>query len=357
MSLENKRNYVLDLLRFLFSIMIVIHHSFVITNGEFRYAPSGYIGVEFFFLVTGFYMMSYIERFWQKKGQEPVDIGLETRRFVLKKADKIWPYLIVSDVVALIALAVYLKEDIVHNVIYAFSEIFMVQMAGFPGSYPTGTAWYLSALMLALLVLFPVALKFKSMFLNVLAPLISVMIIGYLSLMYGSVGSDPGVWVGHFGKGLLRAIAEIALGAVCYGVSRQFEKCKVRLTLEVVLGMLEILCYAGVAYVAYRFQPGKTDVFAIGLLFAGVVITASRKSISYRLCNFRFFGVLGKLSMTIFLNNFYWSKCVRSMFPAASEKELLLYYMGISLLTAVVVYIAASGVRTVIQKLKTHILR
>ena len=93
MRIEHKRNYVLDAMRFLFSFMILIHHSYLITDGKFRYAPSGYIGVEFFFIVTGYYMMVHIERRWREQQTEAMDLGGETRTFALKKLTKIWPYL------------------------------------------------------------------------------------------------------------------------------------------------------------------------------------------------------------------------------------------------------------------------
>ncbi len=352
MGIVHKRNYVLDALRFLFSIMILIHHSFLITDGKFRYAPSGYIGVEFFFMVTGYYMMVYIERRWREQQTEIIDTGGETRNFVLKKMMKIWPYLIVSVVVSIVVCFIVLKEDILHGIVYAYSELLMLQMAGFWGSYPTGAAWYLSALILALLFLFPVAMKFRSMFLNVIAPLMAVMILGYLTLTYGSVGSDPGFWNGYYGKGLIRAVAEISLGAVCFGVSSYISRWKSDIVSKVLFGIAEVFCYTGVAYIAYKYQPGKTDILAILLLFAGIAITTSRQSIWYEYFNFKIFGVLGTLSMAVFLNNYYWSKCMRTIFPAASVTQLMVYYVVISLVTALAVHVVVVVLRFGIHRVR-----
>ena len=352
MKVVHKRNYVLDALRFLFSIMILIHHSYLITDGKFRYAPSGYIGVEFFFIVTGYYMMVYIERRRRERETEVLDIGTETRNFVMKKIAKIWPYLLVSDVVSIIVCFIVLKEGILHGIVYAYSELLVLQMAGFWGNYPTGTAWYLSALVLALLFLYPLAVKFRSMFLNVIAPLMAVLILGHLTLTYGSVGNDPGLWDGYFGKGLVRAVAEISLGAVCFGVSSYISRWKSTIVSKVLFGIAEVFCYAGVAYIAYKYQPGKNDVLAILLLFVGIAITTSRQSIWYEYCNFKIFGVLGKFSMVVFLNNFYWSKCMRTIFPAASISQLMVYYVAVSLLAALAVYGVVAVMRFGIHRVK-----
>lgn len=355
MRIEHKRNYVLDAMRFLFSIMILIHHSYLITDGKFRYAPSGYIGVEFFFIVTGYYMMVHIERRWREQQTEAMDLGGETRTFVLKKLTKIWPYLLISDVVSIVVCFIVLKEGILHGIVYAYSELLMLQMAGFWGNYPTGAAWYLSALILALLFLFPIAMKFRSMFLNIIAPLMAVLILGHLTLTYGSVGNDPGLWDGYFGKGLVRAVAEIALGAVCFGVSSYISRWKSSIVSKVFFGIAEVFCYAGVAYIAYKYQPGKTDILAIMLLFAGIAITTSRQSIWYEYFNFKIFGVLGTLSMAVFLNNFYWSKCMRTIFPRASISQLMVYYVVISLLTALVVYGVVAVLRFGIHRVRAAV--
>jgi hypothetical protein len=49
---NSKRNGFIDFLKFIFAIIILIHHSWQF----FPILPIGYIGVEFFFLVTGWLM-------------------------------------------------------------------------------------------------------------------------------------------------------------------------------------------------------------------------------------------------------------------------------------------------------------
>ena len=52
-----KKNYTIDLLRFIFCIVIMLFH----ISGEIEGTPFnfGYMGVEFFFIVTGYYLTAH----------------------------------------------------------------------------------------------------------------------------------------------------------------------------------------------------------------------------------------------------------------------------------------------------------
>ena len=58
----NKRNGAIDLLKFLFSLMIVIYHGRLFANAENPLFRAGKIGVEFFFIVSGYLMAAKAEK-------------------------------------------------------------------------------------------------------------------------------------------------------------------------------------------------------------------------------------------------------------------------------------------------------
>lgn len=51
------RNGIIDFMRFVFSILVVLEHTFLFRGRML----AGYIGVEFFFIVTGWLLMKHIE--------------------------------------------------------------------------------------------------------------------------------------------------------------------------------------------------------------------------------------------------------------------------------------------------------
>ena len=66
-----EHNYFVDFLRFVFSIGILFYHSWRFTgvfgNGI---ANSGFLGVDFYFMVTGYLMINSIRN--HKKSKDPV---------------------------------------------------------------------------------------------------------------------------------------------------------------------------------------------------------------------------------------------------------------------------------------------
>lgn len=331
----DKRNYVLDLLRFVFALIIIIHHSYFMI-GKYIYAPSGYLGVEFFFMVSGIFMMRDIENI----NGCIQDIGVKTRKFIAKKVIKIAPYFFMSILVSyLIRFFLGNEKNLIHNILYGILEMLMLQMAGFPSYCATGVAWYLSALFLACILIFPLALKYKTTYVNIIAPFSSTMLIGWLYQKYSSIGSDPGLWCGNFHKGFVRALAEISLGTLIFYFSQYISDhlSEKRMT-KIFLGIIELICYLIVIAIIFLFQSGDKDLFAILFLFIGLAITVSKKLIIYQLMNFKIFGVLGKYSITMFLNNVYWAMVFKNISFGLSNLQMLIIYMSVSFVTSLIIY-------------------
>ena len=69
---------------------------------------------------------------------------------------------------------------------------------------------------LALIVLYPIALRYKSIYKNIIAPLVSIVLLGYIIRSTGNIGNAPGQCLGFFQIGVWRAIADIAIGSILY---------------------------------------------------------------------------------------------------------------------------------------------
>ena len=59
-TMSAKRNGKIEFLRFLFSLIIVVHHSRMFLGDEISPFLGGSLAVEFFFFVSGYLMMAYI---------------------------------------------------------------------------------------------------------------------------------------------------------------------------------------------------------------------------------------------------------------------------------------------------------
>ena len=87
MQLKSARNGEIDVLRFVFSIIIVLHH--FDQTFPIGMMKDGYIAVEFFFMVTGFLMVHSLHKLEpQPKGAS--EIADATWRFVFRKIKRRW---------------------------------------------------------------------------------------------------------------------------------------------------------------------------------------------------------------------------------------------------------------------------
>ena len=339
------RNYVIDLLRFIFCFMIVVHHSFMM-YGEYKYAPTGYMGVEFFFIITGFYMM---DKASQLNGTS-YDLWTEVRQFLFHKIIKILPILGVS-IVFSVLLQYIAKIDlsIIKNIIKAIPELLMLQMFGISSSYPTGAAWYLSAMFIALTILYPVALKYYSWYKNVGALFIALVLIGYIMHCTCTIGSDPGSYLGLFPKGVLRAFAEISLGAFLYPIVKEVKQNEYELGQKIIIGIVEVLGYICCIYIMLKYQAGQTDFYVLVLLLVSISITLSEKSILFELLNKRVWGMFGNISMVWFLNNFYVARCLPAIFTTYHNKKLLYIYIIFSFVLTLGVQVCVNVLNQIIK--------
>ena len=102
------RQYSIDFLKIVATILIVFHHyqqifieqtgtwygKVLFYNGSFYF---GYV-VEFFFIVSGFFMYRYIQR---------IQEGLTFKNFILKRTSRLIPLMAVAAVVYEIFLAMF----------------------------------------------------------------------------------------------------------------------------------------------------------------------------------------------------------------------------------------------------------
>lgn len=101
-----KRNYGLDFLKIVATILIVFHHYQQILNIEFKginfYGRKFYFGylVEFFFLVSGFLMFNYIEK---------IKVGLTFKDFFIRRIIRLMPLIIIAAISYEILLYIYPK--------------------------------------------------------------------------------------------------------------------------------------------------------------------------------------------------------------------------------------------------------
>lgn len=300
-------NGEIDFWKFIFSIIIVLHHSYCLFGDEifcFRY---GSLAVEFFFIISGYFLASSVMR-----NQKPYDkktIGSETASFVFKKGYALIYYMMFSVVLKLIVLAATkgFKETILNKKIFLIiTDVLFLNMSGIPAYKINAPIWYISAMLLAMMVIYPLLRKNSDFFVSVISPLTAIFLYGFMMKHDTYLGSSD-LWYSAVYKGVLRAFAGLALGCFVFKLSQSMKNqplfCGGKKFTPHILSALELIAMFGAVYSTYKmgiddikFQPIVVMVFSFGF----IICTSKAASISH-MFKFKFFKYLGKLSTTIFI--------------------------------------------------------
>lgn len=297
------RNSSIDILKLIFSIAIVLfhfgkHHGFNLVQG-------GYIFVEGFFMITGYFMMNSVSK------AQNTDIGRDTLKFITHKYLSFAPMLIATALVAE-AVTVFLYRGsligIFFDLLTLLTEIVPLQMTGIKNNAITAVSWYLSAMMLALLVLYPVARRTGSRFTRIICPLLAVMIYGIICKENGFLNTITGdYFILPIQSGIFRAVAGICTGCMLYDCVKATEKYKVTHFGEFCFLIAEFGSLAFIFFIACFFPESNYDFFTLPFFFILLYSCFGRKSVFSKRFSFSFTRHFSTASLLIYLNHNNWN--------------------------------------------------
>ena len=336
MAEKKRRVGTIDFFKFVFSIIIVLYHAggFYNTADE-GICVSGFISVEFFFMVSGYLLTLKASRY---KGGNLFDANLD----MLKgKLLSIFPYMLLAVLAsnAFAMISAWSTEKLSYNLLFSLPELFDLQMLGFPLFAATGVSWYLSVLFFVSFLIYPLLCRRRELFTKYIAPLTAVWVLGYIAITSGYL-NDPGEWWGSFFKGMLRGYADIALGCLCFEITRWLDSEERSGSGGVLWPLLEVVSYAGViAYAVFHGASDAHDFFMIPLVMLAVSISFSRRSILAKLFTGSVFNWLGVFSLSIYLNHFFVRENLPRILPNLNKYQLLPIYLAIVVALSLINYL------------------
>ncbi len=359
-----KRNGEIDFLRFLFAMIIVFYHF----NASFQlgFFVNGYIGVEFFFIVSGFLMAKHVER----NGPGRKDLAFiadETWRYIIKKVGTFYCYYLSVIFLQVIVRFILIRHDGITTIFNRFLgsiPTFSLTFAGLnmdSAALSVGNTWYLSAMLIAIFILFPFLLRHYHFSVKILFPLIALFVTGYL---YGTNHSISN-WIGWSGLvyfGVLRATAEMALGGSLFCLSSYLTEKNSwvvdtdKWTPKLLLTFVKLFCYAVVVLYAYGsilgIKVNKTfDLHA--LLFCALGILLSFSNVGFCIPDSKVTRYLSKISLPIFIFHGFirWS-CWDYIGHTDISKKLFAALIVMSLFASVGLMYLTDGVTMCLQRIR-----
>lgn len=324
MKIKTSKNGKIELARFVFAIIIMLFHiGFDVLPSDFRiwgnitFFRLGWFAVEFFFVVSGFLMASSAF----KQQEKSLCLGKDTYHFLYKKIMAILPYHIIVFAVSYVFLLIVKTKSFKSFWAVFFEAIpnfFLIQRSGLENLDVLGVEWYISEMLIAMLVLYPLCVKYYERFTRIVAPALAIFIIGYLTKTTGGLNGSTS-WSVLFSKTFLRAFSEICAGIFTFEFCRNLKRLNFSKADKVFLTILECFSYFMVVFfICYDFPRSYGGTFFIFVCLA-VCLSFSGVTYGNEHFNNKVIYYLGSLSLPLYLcqsfSRVFAKYCARFMEP------------------------------------------
>lgn len=317
------------------------YHTFPTGNGytdSIRIFPDGYLGVEFFFLVSGALLLLSAQK--ARQNVQSIDAGMlgkATAGFMQKKISRIFSVYWAAYLFGFFCKHIVQTNKgstVLTDLIYSVWDWLLLSNVKITGAIGwVGGNWYISAMLLGMLFLYPLALRYKEMFVVVLAPIFFILFLGHYSQEYGNLAvSDE--WNGLVKDGTFRAIGVMSLGCISYACSQELKKLNFSERGEFCLAILEVTLFLSVLVLLHNHSRDKADFIILLLLFLLVTLLFSEKSGLNRFYGKFNFLWCRKFTLCLYLTHISVCDVVNRYFPPVGPELRLIGYIVFSILTA-----------------------
>ncbi len=294
-----KKNGEVELLRIIFATIVMIHHfadSFGIAIAE-----NGGIADEFFFTITGILMAKGVKgRIVERK-----KIPNTNWKHLLRKISVFYPYYFFALILQILLLFVIDKLtvlQVLERVFASVPEIILLNMNGiyYNNGIFVGGGWFLSAMIMAIFFLYPVLLFNYEYATKLVFPCIGIIGLGNLFVAYHTINAV--LPINHILlSGVIRAMAEISLGAFGFEVACKIDKSHFLQRFRFIPSAFKCFCFAIVAIFALgKFDNSLTPV-AYFFCLIGCILSFSNTTFSIP-CN-RIVYIIGRISVPLYLTH------------------------------------------------------
>ena len=323
-------SYALDALKVVCCAMVIWDHSSALVKaGEDIFIPvgAGWIPVHIFYMISGLLMVN--SYFWRRGDTSPEE---ETAGFIKHKLKSIYLQYVVSLVLAFaVYLYLHIKSHGMNQVwkvtVQTIPELFLLNVSGVLPREINAPTWYISAMFLAMLLLYYVLARNPKFYLYVAAPAICVLLYGCMYTSDGlySRSAQFGIFQGSF----LRALFGIAFGSVTWLIAEKLRR--LRRPRRVILTAVEVALYLVFVVVWMTTGPGTVTIYsALVLLPIMLAITFSGCSYTALLFSSPVWKHILTVSVAFYFNHWAALRVVRQMKWDYSYTKSLMILLGLT---------------------------
>lgn len=320
------KNNKIQFWRIIFTYIIASYH----LKNEFNQPSSWYIAVEFFFILSGYLLISKFEHLESKK-EKPICSAWE---YTWGRFKGFFPHHLFSFLVAFagyILIKGYGLLDSIRALLHHLWVVFLVQMIGLNvESYPVnGHTWYLSVLLIVGYFMWYMLKNHKKFYVELIVPFSIIFIYAYLYRTYGDVNEHYETLGMFLNSALLRGWAALNCGILAYCGSKKMGTINWTRSGKRLMGLLSILGFTAVIVGSALVHKTTYDFLFIAILTISVMLTFAQNSES-KIYNNVIVKKMAILCYPIYLNH----KMFRTVFEKIFEKlDLKVYVIYIVMIT------------------------
>lgn len=326
---------LVDFWKCIFTVAIILYHANKMEGFEkANLFPYGYIFVEFFFMVSGFFMAKSVFKMQSK----PINsIANETWRFTLKKASGIYIPVFVAFWIHF-AIRMHIEkleyQDVLLEITHSIRELTFTYSSGLTiGRYHNGPTWYISSMLIGMFLIYPILRKYFNTFSSIVAPAFALLSYAYLQKNHSSINLSS-----HYGEwiclGLFRAICGLCVGIFIFSLVEKFNNTKREFTttgkvflLVVELGLALYLILIATNYdnlfkeKFYGYFAMLLQAILVFVLFLNPI--KIQNGLFAKLCLWA-----GEISFYYYLNHRIWTRVFETYIPdlGYGKKQILILY-------------------------------
>ncbi len=218
-----------------------------------------------------------------------------------------------------------------------------------------GQVWYISAMLICMLLLCYVLIKNRDFFIYVFSPLFSVLSFGYMFYCHqdGNLLPEHINFCGFCLWGIIRAACGLCFGVTTWLIYEKLIVLPENKAIKIAVTITELFLNIIFFYVWFFKGETKETLFSVMLLLPIIVAIAfSGKSYIARIFRFKWMKYFGPLSLTIYLNH---NAAVLMATALFADKPYYIGLAAIAVLTVVfgiVNFVAVKIIRKLWEKFK-----
>ena len=306
--MAKKRNNIIELGRFIYSLIVVGYHiqlSYDLESKEADPFECGALAVEYYFFLSGYFLVRSLEKL---STDEQTSFLRKYYNFMKSKIVSLLNVHFIAIIAVIIIIACCDTENFVDKFVPGITSIFLVQMVVvYHGDFEKALIvpeWYLSSMIICMLIMVPIFLLFKKIIANgiyIVLILLGVLII--FAIIFGLVTN----W--NLKKNMIfdmRAWGEMNLSMFSYYLSLYVGKQTYGECMNIFLKVVEIIGYGAPVILGIIPMKKANESYCMTVTgacaFCAIFITFSNKGniIQSDKVNY-IFGYLGSVSLPIYV--------------------------------------------------------